>query len=320
MTVSSGRGFGRRHVCLPRSADGADACHPGLRPAPAPVNECVLHRLTARAAPALSGRGGPVRRHRRRPEWFGACRRAWDLGAVARRSLGPVAAAGARAASNGRSATRWRSTTSPGCGAGTARSSSRSCFAAYDRAARPAASVAPAGRRTSCGWAAERRPVHAAAGRGRRSTCTCPIRSSPTPTWPRRTVRPSATATASPWCWSTTTTATGSATTASSRSSRPTTSCCSTSAASSRAGRGTRSSWRRTIAGIQYTEIRASIRPAFRRTRRAARIGASRRTAPRAALGRAGAGDARPPTLGSSRRRRVVALRAVPVPCARASR
>ena len=129
----------------------------------------LLHPLTGRRAPGVEWRRCPSSSSTADDrEWFGRCRRAWDLGA--RGPAGTWWPAAARLEPDGepgawRSAARWRCTTSPACGPGTGRSSSRSCVAAYERAGGPAD-----GRRLLeefRRWAAGGRPVHAPAGRGR---------------------------------------------------------------------------------------------------------------------------------------------------------
>ena len=123
---------------------------------------------------------------RRRPEWFGRCRRAWDLERPGRRRPGAAwTPSRPDGPGHGRWPRPWPSTTSRACGPGTAPSCEPLVVAAYDRAGGP-----PDGRpllEAFRRWAAGGRPVHARSGSRPTSTCPCPIRCARRRTWPPRT-------------------------------------------------------------------------------------------------------------------------------------
>ena len=116
---------------------------PGVRPSPGPVNECLAHPLTG---------GGRRRRMRRCPS--SSSPPTTGSGSVAAGAPG-ISAPGPggdwcpappRSSRTGawwwRSGPRWRCTTSPACGPGTGRSSSRCVHAAYEQAGGPADGLA----------------------------------------------------------------------------------------------------------------------------------------------------------------------------------
>ena len=219
---------------------------PGVPPAPGPVNECLAHPLTARRAQASNEADAQVRRHARRPGVV----RSLPAGLGPRRPGPAGTGAPRRPARAGRepgawrSGPRWRSTTSPACGPGTGRSSSRLVRAAYEQAGGPAD-----GRALLEGflrWAPRPTTGTPRARRGRPRRARARPGARPTATWPAPRATRSATGTASTWWWSTTTTGAGWASTAWSASS-PTDDELPARRARrrSRAGPGSRSSWPR---------------------------------------------------------------------------